>query len=717
VRRTLVALLLCSLTACAPRAVERNERVTAPSESMAEEPTLEPRVRPHLIDTVLENGLRVLLVQERSSPLVVFQAWFDVGSMYEHEMPEGVDHGITGLSHFFEHMMFRGTEKYPRYFDTIYGLGGKLNAFTWLDETVYWENLPSEHLETVIAMEADRLEHMEVDFLSLEPEREVVKSERRLRTDNRAEGLAWEVLQARVFEKHPYHWGTIGWMSDLNAITLEEAQAYHQAHYAPNNATIIIVGDHDPAQTLVWLDQYYGHLSSRPIPPEPATEEPPQTEERRDRIFKASNPQTVMWAYRAPAARDRDFAILEVIDRLLTGGKTGRLKRALMYTQTPRVGQINSFLFPIRQPYMYTWSARLLPQTSIRDLEELIEKELTWIREGDVTPDDLARAVSSLRSDLVRQNLSNRRKAEMMGFSTRATDDPFTFLDRLTVYPSVTVEDVRRVANQVLDPSRRTWVTIVDRKRLLELGELMTTADPSFPHALGELLTGSMDVMVRRAELDEILLSIELEEEAIERLRERASQAFTHANAEKKKAIETYMSEAEGGLAKRLISSASVRAGAGQREDALRVIETRLRRKLKRVRRARWDTSHPPYAMALNLVENVLQPWKEERVEPLSTGVLEASTTPVGTRVAWEIMMAFAMEDLGQEGLAHSHRSRALALGAPELAASPGSEATDQTEGPDTGQELLRRSVELAWDTQLVGVELINQSLEPEILP
>ena len=168
-------------------------------------------------------------------------AWIGVGSIYEHEAPEGADHGITGLSHFFEHMMFRGTEKYPRYFDTIYGLGGKLNAFTWLDETVYWENLPSEHLETVIAMEADRLEHMKVDFLSLEPEREVVKSERRLRTDDRAEGLAWEVLQSRVFREHPYHWGTIGWMTDLNAITLEEAQAYHQAHYAPNNTTIIIM--------------------------------------------------------------------------------------------------------------------------------------------------------------------------------------------------------------------------------------------------------------------------------------------------------------------------------------------------------------------------------------------------------------------------------------------------------------------------------------------
>ena len=707
-RGALAALVLATLTACAPRAVERPAEAVTAAGPVAEEPTLEPRVRPHMIDTVLENGLRVLLVQERSSPLVTFQSWIGVGSIYEHEAPEGADHGITGLSHFFEHMMFRGTEKYPRYFDTIYGLGGKLNAFTWLDETVYWENLPSEHLETVIAMEADRLEHMKVDFLSLEPEREVVKSERRLRTDDRAEGLAWEVLQSRVFREHPYHWGTIGWMTDLNAITLEEAQAYHQAHYAPNNTTVIIVGDHEPAQTLAWLNQYYGHMSARTLPPEPTVTEPKQESERRDRIFKASRPQTVMWAYRAPAARERDYAVLEVIDRLLNGGKTGRLKRALMYTDSPSVGQISSFLFPIRQPYMYTWSARLLPHMSVRELEARIDQEMEWIRKGEVTPDELARAVASLRSDLVRQNLSNRRKAEQIGFSTRATDDPFTFLDRLSVYPTVTVEDIRRVASEILNPTSRTWVPVVDRRRLTELGELLTTADPSFPHALGELLTGSLDVMVRRAELDELLLTVEIEEDAIERLRERASQAFTSADAGQKKAIENYMAEAEGGLAKRLITSASMRADAGQREDALRVIETRLRRKLKRVRRARWDTSHPPYAMALNLVENVLQPWKEERVETLNPDILEKAGASVSSRVAWEVMMAFAMEELGQEARAATHRKAALQHGVPAL------KTTGEAE---TSEELLRRAVALAWDTQIVGLKLMDESLEPEVLP
>ncbi|MDP6945199.1 MAG: insulinase family protein, partial [Myxococcota bacterium] len=153
----------------------------------------EPRsLRPEIRHETLDNGLEIYMLEDHAAPLVSFQVWFDVGARNEHEAREGEDHGITGLSHFFEHMMFRGTEKHPKFFDEIYALGGKLNAFTWLDETVYWENIPSQHLERVIAMESNRLEHMALDFLNLEPEREVVKSERLLRTENRPEGMAWE---------------------------------------------------------------------------------------------------------------------------------------------------------------------------------------------------------------------------------------------------------------------------------------------------------------------------------------------------------------------------------------------------------------------------------------------------------------------------------------------------------------------------------------------
>ena len=142
-RPTLAVALWACLAGCATAPEAPATALAALGAASTDEPTMEPRVRPHLIDTSLENGLRILLVQDRTAPLVTYQVWFNVGSIYENEAPEGTDHGITGLSHFFEHLMFRGTKKYPRYFDRIYAMGGKLNAFTWLDETVYWENLPS----------------------------------------------------------------------------------------------------------------------------------------------------------------------------------------------------------------------------------------------------------------------------------------------------------------------------------------------------------------------------------------------------------------------------------------------------------------------------------------------------------------------------------------------------------------------------------------------
>ena len=355
-----------------------------------------------------------------------------------------------GLSHFFEHMMFRGTEAHPKFFDEIYSLGGKLNAFTWLDETVYWENLPSEHLESVIGMEADRLEHMKIDFLNLEPEREVVKSERLLRTENSAEGLAWEVLQSRVFRHFPYHWGTIGWMRDLDAVTVAEAQAYHSTYYAPNNAYIIVSGDHRPSQTLAWIKASYGHLKAREIPKESWLPELPQTAERRDKVVKPVKPPQVLWAYRSMAPKEPDFAVLEVLDHILTKGKSSRLQQKLVHTQKTSCGDGSTRTCCLSGiPTFIFGGANLQPDMTVHELEASVDAEIQDIIDHGVTENELKRAVAGLRSDLVRQNLSNQKKAEFIGFSLRATDSPYTFLDRLDTYGDITVADIQRVAKDM----------------------------------------------------------------------------------------------------------------------------------------------------------------------------------------------------------------------------------------------------------------------------
>ena len=194
---------------------------------------------PDIQEHTLDNGLVIYTLEDHSAPLFTFQLWVKVGSADEWQGRPGV----TGLSHFFEHMMFRGTKKYPQYFGALRRRGGKLNAFTWLDVTVYWEKLAKKHLEFVLDLESDRFKHMKVDFLNLEPEREVVKSERLMRTENSPSGALRERTSANLITKHSYHWPTVGWMRDLNAITLEQAQAYHQRFYVPNNCFLVLVGD------------------------------------------------------------------------------------------------------------------------------------------------------------------------------------------------------------------------------------------------------------------------------------------------------------------------------------------------------------------------------------------------------------------------------------------------------------------------------------------
>ena len=654
--------------------------------------------RPHLIEATLQNGLKILMIQDRSAPLVSFQVWFDVGSVHEHEAAPGEDHGITGLSHFFEHMMFRGTKRFPRFFDTIYGLGGRLNAFTWLDETVYWENVPSQHLRTVIDMEADRLENMTIDFLNLEPEREVVKSERLLRTENRAEGLAGEVLRARVFESFPYHWGTIGWMRDLNAVTVAEAQAYHGVFYAPNNATVIVVGDHDPAQTLAWIREAYGHLPSKELPSEQFEPEPRQVAERRDRVFKPADPQVVLWAYRAPAVREQDFVVLEVLDRILVGGKSGRLQKSLVYADVPRLGSLSTQLYPLRHPHMYRWTAYLQPGMTVHELEDAVDAEVGRVVADGVDAEELARAVAGLRADVVQQNLSNQRKGEFIGFSLRATDDPMTFLDRLSEYGEVTAKEVRRVAKEVLRPDNRTWVPVVNRQRLVDLQSFYRVASPGFPAPLADVTRGATRMLIRRVELREKAARLDVEEEAIGLLAKRAKVHRDRGSAEIRAAIDAYLTDNEKGTVKRQGRLEAERGQLHLDNKALEEEAIELRRKLREVLKMRWDPGHAPHAYALNLAENIVQPWRSSRFEPLGARYRHIDPSHLAHRVAYEASIAWVLEFLGKMAAAQTHRERALALAEPVLAKA----------GDDGPGRLLARAYALAWDCQIVGRALVD---------
>ncbi|MGM0576625.1 MAG: insulinase family protein [Myxococcota bacterium] len=688
-----VAAAVALAGACGPKQQVVDDEAP-PEETLA---TSKQSLRPNLVEEELSNGLTVYMIEDHSAPLVSYQTWFRVGSVNEHEAEPGEDHGITGLSHFFEHMMFRGTEKYPEFFDAIYALGGKLNAFTWLDETVYWESVPSRHLETVIEMEADRLEHMKVDFLNLEPEREVVKSERLLRTENSPEGLAEERLQARMFEEFPYHWGTIGWMRDLNAITVEEAQRYHEVYYAPNNAFILVVGDHDGEQTLAWLEEHYGHLEPKEIPEPDFPAEPEQEVERRDRVFKSVDPQIVLFAYRAPAVRERDYAVLEVLDRILAADKPSRLQQALVYADEPRLGRLSTALYPIRHPYMYTWTARLQPGMTTRALGEAVDAEVRDIADDGVSEEELQRAVAGLRSDVVRQNLSIRQKGMFIGFSLRATDDPFAFVDRLRTYGEITVDDVRRVAGEVLVPDERVWVPVVAPERLPRLVAAAAEATPSVPVQVAGLAKAAVALFLERREVRAQAQDLAMEEEALAKLEQRAQRATEGADEDKKEAIRAYLEDNEKGLVPRKEALEVSKAALAERRAALSEQTRELRAELEAVERARFDAERLPVGFLTSLADNVLRGRKLEVVDRPDDPALQPHWTAYGAAMAW------ILDDAGLDATAQSLREEVIA-------------AVDADEAERSPEEakLLEAAHALAWDTQVTGTELTDDTVRAE---
>src|SRR5512142_1332305 len=258
--------------------------------------------------TTLPNGLRLRVLRGAGCPTVSYASFFQVGS--RNERP-----GTTGISHLFEHMMFNGAAKYgPKEFDRVLeSRGGASNAYTSNDVTAYYEDFSAEALETVIDLESDRMRSLALTSETLEQEREVVKEERRLRTENSVFGLMEEQLEALVFLAHPYRWPVIGWMDDIDRISREDCVEFFRTYYAPSNAALYAVGDLDPDATLAAIERSYGDVPSGPPPRPVAQGEPPQRGERRAVVRYPSQAPAVLVGWRGPAARSSDSPALDLL--------------------------------------------------------------------------------------------------------------------------------------------------------------------------------------------------------------------------------------------------------------------------------------------------------------------------------------------------------------------------------------------------------------------
>jgi zinc protease len=401
----------------------------------------------------LENGLEVLILEDRTVPLVTVQVWYRVGS--RNERP-----GITGVSHFLEHMMFKGTPKYGPglYSQLIQRYGGTQNAFTSHDMTAYYAVLPSARLELALDLEADRMTNLLLDPQEIKSEREVVKEERRLR-ENAPTGPMHEELSALAYKAHPYQWPIIGWMSDIEDITRDDLLAHYKTHYVPNNATVIIVGDVSAPQALDAVQRFFGPIAKgspiRPVRPP----EPPQIGERRAEIPRPTALAALAVAFHIPAFEHPDAFPLEVLSQILSQGQSSRLYREVVYHQQ-LAASISTNADLRVDPGLFTIVSMIQAGKDPAHVEEAIYKQLEAITDESIADGELQKAINQAQSEFVFRQDSIQQQGFTIGFfhvlqSYKVINE---YLERLR---RVTKEDVARVARTYLTKINRTVVTIV----------------------------------------------------------------------------------------------------------------------------------------------------------------------------------------------------------------------------------------------------------------
>ena len=344
----------------------------------------------HLAQFTLKNGLTLLVLPDRSLPIVSLQIHYKVGS--RHELP-----GITGISHLFEHLMFRGTETMgPEEFSRILqSKGGEINAFTTKDHTSYFENLPAEHLELGLKLEADRLLNLKLDDDTFSPELQVVISERKLRSVDSPLGLVEEQLFATAYTQHPYQWPVIGWNQDLHHLSLEDCRAYYRSHYHPGNMTVVIAGEADPERARAWWAEQLGAIPNPGVAAHP-TPSPsrPSGASAGPVIEKVSQVEALLAGYHVVGMDHPDLYPLSLLSVILSGGKASRF-----YQQFIREGkaaalevEMAPLPFSAQDPDLLAVAAVAAPGKPLAELESALWQALEHLRQDGVEPLELARA-------------------------------------------------------------------------------------------------------------------------------------------------------------------------------------------------------------------------------------------------------------------------------------------------------------------------------------
>ncbi len=409
-------------------------------------------------EEVLDNGLKVLLLENHRSPAVTFQVWYRVGSRNE------VD-GKSGMAHFLEHMLFKGTDKVApeEYARIIKKHGGRSNAFTSHDATVYHATMSRETIGIAVELEADRMVNTRFEEKYFTPEKKVVQEERRMRVDRPRAALA-EVTAAMTYAVHPYRRPIIGWPEDIQRMTLEDMKAFYRTYYSPNNAFIVAAGNFDGEEMLTKIRDAFGKIPHGPEPPEVGLTEPPQRGERRVLLKKEAQLPSLVMNYHVPNVGHPDSYALDVLEMILSRGRTSRLHRDLVYDRRIARYAWAGYHRVSVDPTTFSIGAQAMPGKDITEVEAAIDHVVAGVRDKGVTKAELDKAKNQVAAAFIFAQESNRGQAMRMGFY-EITGGWRRMNEYLGGIQGVTAADVRRVARRYLDSDRRTVGTLVPQAR------------------------------------------------------------------------------------------------------------------------------------------------------------------------------------------------------------------------------------------------------------
>lgn len=415
---------------------------------------METQARVGMIDFIeftLENGLRAILHEDHSTPIVAVDVAYRVGSKNE-------DSEKTGFAHLFEHLMFDGSPNVKRgEFDRyITRAGGWDNAYTTWDITNYYEVVPANEVELVLWLEADRMAGLNISDVSVHTQREVVKEERRWRVDNRPYGTAEEKIFAHAYKNHPYRWPVIGYMEHLDRATLHDVEGFFKTFYVPNNATLVIVGDIDPAEVRKLVVKHFGWIPrGRNSIPRVRVIEEPQQEEEREVIPDNVQLPALFVAYRIPEEGHRDFYPLVLLSNILSVGESSHLYQSLVY-EKEIAEDVEASTIPMEDPGLFLITATAMDGSGSDILEEEIEKEIDTLKRHPVSVKELEKVKNQIEASMTFGKQRVDQKAQLLAHYATLRGDAHQLNREIERYLEVMRDDTSRVVNQYLTKSNRT---------------------------------------------------------------------------------------------------------------------------------------------------------------------------------------------------------------------------------------------------------------------